>query len=239
MGALDDDMDAVIYTDADNSVHLGQIGLLLKPFLETEADIILGNRKHTESVLVKSADRWGPGIKVLRHMQRMVGEQIFSRGIRDTQAAFKMYGAKTLERVIEQPTVYDFSFDTDWLAAAINAEQAFEQVPFAFVDSEAESASAKQNPMTTWETLLCGLNKSVQRYDLLASQGSQEMSRLIEEEIRDHRDLEALINDVPQELENAGEIDFGNPDVMHPRELRSWIQERKAVYAKTTLTDAG
>lgn len=227
MKAIESGVDAVVYTDADNSVHLGQLGILAKPWLEGKANIVLGNRKHSDSVLVKSADRWGPGIKVLRHMQRMVGEEIFSRGVRDTQAAFKLFEAQTLNSIIQSPTVYDFSFDTDWLSAAIAKPEKFAQVPFAFVDSEAESASAKQNPMTTWETLLLGLNKSVDRFDLLKTPGAKEMSAVIREEILDYRDLESLIDSVPAELEHAKDEDFGNPQVMSPSALREWIQMQK------------
>ncbi|MCA9924663.1 MAG: glycosyltransferase, partial [Anaerolineales bacterium] len=74
MQAIADGKDAVIYTDADNSVHLGQMGLLIRPFLENGRRVVLGNRKHPDAVLVKVEGRWGIGIKVLRHMQRMIGQ---------------------------------------------------------------------------------------------------------------------------------------------------------------------
>lgn len=90
MQAISDGKDAVIYTDADSSVHLGQIGLLLRPFLDDNYRVVLGNRKDPDAVLVKEEGRWGIGIKLLRHMQRMVGKAIFSRNILDTQAAFKL-----------------------------------------------------------------------------------------------------------------------------------------------------
>ncbi len=86
-----------MYTDADNSVHLGQLGLLLKPFISNHHHVILGNRKHPDSILIKQEERWGVGIKTLRHMQRMIGQEIFSKGIKDTQAAFKLYGAGVLK----------------------------------------------------------------------------------------------------------------------------------------------
>ena len=158
--------DAVIYTDADSSVHLGQIGLLLQPFVAEGATAVLGDRKHARSVLVKEADRWGVGIKVLRHMQRMIGQAVFSRGILDTQAAFKLYERELLARIIADPTVFDFSFDTDWILAAIRREARIAQVPFAFIDSAAESASIAQGPMTTWETLLFGLIRATRRHGL-------------------------------------------------------------------------
>lgn len=227
MQAIADGADAVMYTDADNSVHLGQLGLLLKPFVQEKVNVVLGNRKHPDAVLVKEGDRWGIGIKVLRHMQRMVGEAIFSRNILDTQAAFKLYESGVLSKIIAAPTVFDFSFDTDWIAGAIALNERLIRVPFAFIDSAAESASAKQMPMTTWETLLLGLLKSMRRYDLLKTEGSQQMAQLLDEEIHDYRDLELLIDHLPDELIKAGEKDYGNPEVMSPAALQAWIQQRK------------
>jgi len=222
--AIDDGVDAVIYTDADNSVHLGQIGLLVEPFANG-CPLVVGNRKHADSVLVKSADRWGEGIKTLRHIQRMIGGAIFSRGLSDTQAAFKLYESRLLSQLIATPTVFDFSFDTDWLLGAIAQGINLEQVPFAFIDSESESASAKQNPMTTWETLLFGMLRSLRRHELLVTTESQQMAQVLDEEIRDYRDLERLIDVVPLQLAQATEADFGNPEIMSPAAMAGWIRE--------------
>lgn len=225
MQALADGADAVIYTDADNSVHLGQIGLLIRPYLNDNYRIALGNRKHPDAVLVKQEGRWGIGIKALRHMQRMVGAAIFSRDIRDTQAAFKLYGRDTLAVIIARPSVYDFSFDTDWILAAISADEPFAQVPFAFIDSAAESASITQGPMTTWETLLKGLVKGVRArgvpYD-------EKMARVIDEEILSSADLDILINHLPPELEDATDKQLGDPALMSPAAMQAWIRRRKS-----------
>ncbi len=224
MQALADGVDAVIYTDADNSVHLGQIGLLLRPFLQNKRRVVLGNRKHPEAVLVKQEGRWGIGIKLLRHMQRMIGQAIFSRDIRDTQAAFKLYESNLLGEIIAAPTVYDFSFDTDWILAAIARDEPLEKVPFAFIDSAAESASIAQGPMTTWETLLKGLTKAVRQHGLPHSEA---MARVLDEEIHDHHDLELLIDHLPPELADATDKDLGDPAIMSPEAVQAWIRERK------------
>ncbi len=224
MAAIADGVDAVIYTDADNSVHLGQIGLLLRPFLQDNTRVVLGNRKHPEAVLVKVEGRWGIGIKNLRHMQRMVGRAIFSRDIRDTQAAFKLYEATVLRQIIQNPTVFDFSFDTDWILAAIAMDEPFVKVPFAFIDSAAESASIAQGPMTTWETLLKGLVKAVRKHGVLHNEA---MAQVLDEEIHSSVDLDAIINHLPPELENATDADFGNPAIMSPEAMQVWIRERR------------
>lgn len=225
--AIDDGADVVIYTDADNSVHLGQIGLLLEPYANQGFKVVLGNRKHPESVLVKDAARWGIGIKNLRHMQRMAGHEIFSRNISDTQAAFKLYESGLLRKIITSPTVFDFSFDTDWISAFIALNEPFAQTPFAFLDSAEESATAKQVPMTTWETLLLGLIKSLRKHNLLKLPESRKMAAVIEEEIRDYRDLECIIHVLPDELIDAGEHDFGNPNIMSPEAMQKWFRKQK------------
>lgn len=221
--ALEAGADAIVYTDADNSVHLGQLGLLLRPFFEENVPVVLGDRKQPGSVLVKEAARWGIGIKVLRHMQRMIGRVIFSRGIMDTQAAFKLYQNDLLREIIADPTVFDFSFDTDWILGAISREVKIVQVPFAFIDSAAESASITQGPMTTWETLLFGLARSVRRYGY-AEGDAAAMIEVLEEEIAGSADLDLIIDRLPNELETAGEADFGNPEVMSPEEMRVWLR---------------
>lgn len=229
--ALSQNVDAVVYTDADNSVHLGQLGLVAQPFVEENKQVVLGNRKHPESILVKQEERWGIGIKTLRHMQRMIGAQIFGSGIKDTQAAFKLYGRTILERILENPTVFDFSFDTDWIFAAMEVNQPITTVPFAFIDSAAESASIVQGPMTTWYVLLDGLVKAAKARGV---NYSEEMADVFTSEIQSHKDLELLIDALPPELASAKESDLGNPDVMSPQSMRNWIISAKSLNTQVT-----
>lgn len=223
--ALDNNVDCVVYTDADNSVHLGQLGLLLKPFITEQYQVVLGNRKHADSILVKQEERWGVGIKTLRHMQRMIGQQIFSQGIKDTQAAFKLYSREVLVKIMASPTVYDFSFDTDWILAAMELETDIVTVPFAFIDSAAESASIVQGPMTTWFTLLDGLIKAVR---VRNANHSQEMAAVFEQQILSHEVLEKIIDTLPQALVDTPDSDLGDPDVMSPAEIEVWLKQVQA-----------
>jgi hypothetical protein len=224
MKALEDGSEAIIYTDADNSVHLGQIGLLLEHFIKHDFKVVLGNRKDPSAVLVKQENRWGVGIKLLRHTQRMVGEAIFSLGILDSQAAFKLYEAKLLKKIIARPSVYDFSFDSDWIAASIVEGEHFAKVPFAFIDSFAESASIVQGPMTTWETLLLGLVQVVEDRNL---PHNKEMASVLKDEIKSATDLELLIDVLPPELRDVADKDLGNPEIMSPEQVRKWIRKQK------------
>jgi hypothetical protein len=209
----------VVLTDADLSVDLGQLGLLIAPFVDG-ADVVVGDRKHPDAVLVKAEARWGPGIVVLRHMQRMVGRALFDRGLRDTQAAFKLYGRRALDDVLSAPSTYGFAFDSDWLYAAVAGERTIERVPFAFIDSFEESASITQGPMTTWESLLRGLVASARSRGV---DHDEEMASIIDAHGSAER-LELVVQRVPPELVGVPDARLGDPSVMSPSNLRAWLE---------------
>jgi len=217
--AMADGADAVIMTDADNSVDLAQIGLLIGGHADG-ADVVIGDRKSPDSVLVKAEARWGPGIVALRHMQRMVGRQLFDRGLRDTQAAFKLYGRRALEPILAAPSTYGFSFDSDWLYATIASGGVITSVPFAFIDSFAESASIAQGPMTTWESLLRGLVAAARDRGV---DHDVEMAAVVDE-LADASTLERVVATVPPQLDGIDPGRLGDPEVMSPAAMRSWIE---------------
>lgn len=218
--AVEHGASAMVLTDADSSVDLGQIGLLLDPFIRDGAGAVVGDRKHPDSVLVKAEARWGPGIVVLRHMQRMVGRALFDRGLRDTQAAFKLYGRRALASILEAPSTFGFSFDSDWLYATIATGEQIERVPFAFIDSFEESASLTQGPMTTWESLLSGLVAAARAR---GAEHDEEMAAVVDELIT-VAVLERVIEQVPAQLAGVADADLGRRDIMSPAELRAWLE---------------
>ena len=81
--------------------------------------------------------------------------------------------------------------------------------------------------MTTWETLLFGLEKQVRKYGF-AEGDAAAMGDVLREEIKDYRDLEKIIDHLPPELEPAGEADFGDPSIMSAATLRQWLRARVA-----------
>ena len=217
---------AVVLTDADTSVDLGQLGLLLAPFV-AGAQVVIGDRKHQDSVLRKAEARWGPGIVVLRHMQRMVGRALFSRGLRDTQAAFKLYGRDALADILEAPSTFGFSFDSDWLYGALRGGHDIAATPFAFVDSFAESASITQGPMTTWESLLVGLTASARARGV---DHDEQMAAVIDD-YASADVLDIVVQQIPPQLENVEPADLGERTVMSPADLRAWLADLAPVTA--------
>ncbi|MEM7272230.1 MAG: glycosyltransferase [Actinomycetota bacterium] len=221
--AMTDGRDAVVMTDADNSVDLGQIGLLIGRHAAGSA-VVVGDRKDADSVLVKAEARWGPGIVVLRHMQRMVGVELFSRGLQDTQAAFKLYSRPVLETILAKPSTYGFAFDSDWLYAAVMSDVDISAVPFAFIDSFEESASITQGPMTTWESLLKGLVMAARWRGVPHDEA---MAQVVDR-CGDAATLELVVQNVPDELAQVPADRLGDPTVMPPADVETWIESLRA-----------
>lgn len=94
-----------------------------------------------------------------------------------------------------------------------------------------ESASITQGPMTTWEALLFGLVKAVKSRGY-ATGDAAGMAAVIEEEIDGYRDLAKIIDRLPPEPEDAGEADFGTPEIRSPEALRSWLRSVKEEVAQ-------
>jgi len=222
--ALDDGAAAVVLTDADTSVDLGQLGLLLAPFADG-AEVVIGDRKHADSVLRKAEARWGPGIVVLRHMQRMVGRALFSRGLHDTQAAFKLYGRDALADILAAPSTFGFSFDSDWLYGALRGGHEIAATPFAFVDSFAESASITQGPMTTWESLLVGLTASARARGV----DHDEQMAAVVDDYASADVLDVVVQHIPPQLEGVDPSELGDPAVLSPADLRVWLADLRPV----------
>ncbi|MFW2382391.1 MAG: glycosyltransferase [Acidimicrobiales bacterium] len=218
--AVADDCDAIVLTDADNSVNLGQLGLLLGPFCGG-AGAVIGDRKHPDSVLVKAEARWGPGIVVLRHMQRMAGRALFATGLRDTQAAFKLYGRQALDNILASPSTFGFAFDSDWLYSVLSGGTPIERTPFAFIDSIEDSASITQGPMTTWESLLRGLVAAARARGV---DHDTDMAQLIDD-YANAETLELVVQNVPPELEGANDAQLGDPALMTAQQLRTWLND--------------
>ena len=153
-----------------------------------------------------------------------MGRSLFDRGLRDTQAAFKLYGRRSLEAILAAPSTFGFSFDADWLYATVQAGEQVERVPFAFIDSFEESASITQGPMTTWASLLTGLVAAARARGV---DHDEEMAAVIDD-FASVEVLEQVIEQVPDALSGVADAELGRRSTMSPAELRSWLEGHTA-----------
>jgi hypothetical protein len=134
----------VLFTDADLSTHLGQVGLLVHPIASAGVVAAVGSRRKASSVVVKSGGRDHRGKVFIYLWKRMLPEL---RGLIDTQCGFKAFSAADLRTWIEGTRDNGFSFDIEALLTIRRRDVGqIARVPVAWIDSEEASTTAEHAP---------------------------------------------------------------------------------------------
>ena len=134
----------VIYTDADLSTHLGQVGALIEPIQDSGKKVAIGSRREPGSVVIKKAGRNNRGklfIYLWKQMIPVLGPII------DTQCGFKAFDARIVPQIIDDMIESKFAFDIELLVRSALAEKdSIAKVPIAWIDSEAASTTTDLQP---------------------------------------------------------------------------------------------
>lgn len=218
--ALRDECDAVISTDADTSVNIAQAGLLIEHYVAGH-QVVLGSRMAPESVVVKNYGRFGPGVKVLRHIQKLIATPIREAGIVDTQAAFKLYDGKLLGTILGQSQYFDLSFDTEWILLALRAGTSVATVPIAFIDSPDESSVAAMGGRTVWSDLLRNLKGQLEFHGIEHDRGA---AALIARWFDSPEKLDLVLPHKMPRLASATENELGDSDFLSTPDIERWLE---------------
>lgn len=121
----------VLFTDADNSTPIEEIGKLLQKVQHEGYDIAIGSR---------AAAGAEEGHKsFLRHLLsnglRWLVRLLFQIGVRDTQCGFKLFTQEAARRLYGAQTIMGFSFDLEILYLAAKVGYRLAEVPVAWVDA--------------------------------------------------------------------------------------------------------
>ena len=139
--ALNDDtvegQHIIIDNDADLSTHPEQIGLLIEPILQKQAEAVAGSRRNTDSVALIGGSRNTRGLLFIQIIQRLLPE--LGSKITDTNRAFKAFTSSGLQRIIDRITIYTFPYQIELLQACVSAGVPLEKRGIAYIDSEAAS----------------------------------------------------------------------------------------------------
>jgi hypothetical protein len=186
-GRFGDDGHIVLYTDADLSTHLGQVGLLLDPLLGPEgAAAAIGSRRERESVVVKVGTRNTRGKLFIYLWKRLVS---VLPNVIDTQCAFKAFPVSVAREIITPAIEKKFAFDIELLIKTSLLERGpIATVPLAWIDSEAASTTTDLEP---YLPMLQAIVRMYREYlppspdsepfaDFIESLEEEEWSRLVE-----------------------------------------------------------
>ena len=152
----------LVYTDADLSVHLGQLGLILKPLVEGPYDLAIGSRRDKGSVVLRSTDRSHRGKLFIYFWKRVIHHL---KGVYDTQAPFKAFRSEVLGNILQKAKEYGFAFDVEMLLRSEICGFRLAKVPIAFYDNTVNSSTRSNAVHLRMLKSIVALGESVERND--------------------------------------------------------------------------
>ncbi len=200
-----------LFTDADLSTHLGQIGLLAAPLVTSNRLAAIGSRREPSSAVVKTGTRNVRGKLFIYLWKRLIPQL---GGIIDTQCGFKAFDAAHLATWIEDTRDNGFSFDVEFLLRVqLDRPGSIAKVPVAWVDSEAASTTAQLEPYLPMLQSIARLY----RRELPASPEAESFARLIEG--LDGEAFSELVARVPAEIAEREPLEFDDFDDVSAQDL--------------------
>lgn len=152
MGMLRAEGDIVLFMDADMSVPLDEIPKFVEHFdLHPEVDVLVGNRQHAGSQIVKS-QAW---------LRRSMGQtfNVLLRccagvALRDTQCGFKAFRREAARAVFERQTLDGFAFDVEAILLAERLGYRVEDLPVRWLNSpESRVRLLSDSARMLWDAL--------------------------------------------------------------------------------------
>lgn len=130
-GVLEARGDLVLFSDADLSTPIAEIGKFL-PLIESGADVVIGSRALPGSdIQVRQRTlREGMG-KFFNRLVRL----LVLKGITDTQCGFKLFRRDAARAVFSEARIRGFGFDVEILALCARRGYRIRQVPVAWRNS--------------------------------------------------------------------------------------------------------
>ncbi len=112
-GFLKSTGDIILLFDGGNDINPNGIPLILEHFIWYKADIVIGSKLHSASVVNYPAIR-----RLSSFIYYLLVKLLFRLKVRDTQTGFKLYKRRVLQKVIPKMTIDRFAFDIELLALA-------------------------------------------------------------------------------------------------------------------------
>ena len=134
----------VVFTDADLSTDLGQVGLLIDGIVNQGADAAIGSRREPTSIVVKQGHRNIRGKLFIYLWKGLIAPL---NAVVDTQCGFKAFTAEVLPEILPDLIEKRFAFDIELLLRTeLRRPGSIVKVPVAWIDSEAASTTTGLQP---------------------------------------------------------------------------------------------
>ncbi len=208
----------IVFTDADLSTHLGQVGLLVDPILNQGKDVAIGSRREVNSIVVKQGTRNVRGKLFIYFWKRMLSPALSQ--VVDTQCGFKGFRASKVKEVVEDCLEYGFAFDVELLLKSeIQNPNGIAKSAIAWIDSEAESTTTALSPYLNMLKSIAAMSRKY-----LPAQESGNAFALLVESL-DEENWNRLVDRTPSAIANRDPLTFEEFSGVSADDLRALLSE--------------
>ncbi len=138
--------DLVCFIDSDLDIHPKQLGTFLSHMRDTDADVVIGSKRHPDSLVKYPFHR-----KALSSAYSLLNSVLFDLNVSDTQVGFKLMKRHVLEQVMHKLIVKRYAFDLELLA---NIKKKGFRIVEAPVVLDYQGVTSYVNPMAIWNILV-------------------------------------------------------------------------------------
>ncbi|WLA12153.1 hypothetical protein MO327_18710 [Xanthomonas translucens] len=215
--AIADGCDVVVYTDADGSTHLGQIGTFVSSVVEDGYAACLGNRYAPDATMLHIGGRRS---RVMKHIFYALGRNAVT--FPDYPSPLKAFRASALAAVLNKVETFDFMFDYDILFWLSRMDMAVSSRGYFYVHSSEHSTWSAHSIAGIWHRQLHGLIRLLRLhgYELDA-----ELAAFVESKFEHVRSVEtALALIPPRRLSDLDDSFIGDLQAYTLVELSRWLE---------------
>jgi len=208
----------VVFTDADLSTHLGQVGLLVDPIINQGKDVAIGSRREANSIVVKQGTRNVRGKLFIYLWKRMLSPALSE--VVDTQCGFKGFRASKVKAVVEDCLEYGFAFDVELLLKSeLQNSRGIAKSAIAWIDSEAESTTTALSPYLNMLKSIAAMSRKY----LPTQESGNAFAHLVES--LDEENWNRLVDRTPSAIANGDPLTFEEFSAVTADDLRALLPE--------------
>ncbi|WP_234840214.1 hypothetical protein [Xanthomonas perforans] len=215
--AIADGCDVIVYTDADGSTHLGQIGVFVASVVEDGYAACLGNRYAHDATMIHIGGRRS---RVMKHIFSALGRNVVA--FPDYPSPLKAFRSSDLAKVLDEVKTFDFMFDYDILFWLSRMGMEVSSQGYFYIHSSEHSTWNAHSIAAVWHRQLHGLARLLR---LHGYEIDTELNAFVESKFKDVESIERVLALVPQSrLASLDDSCIGDLQAYTLEELSSWMQ---------------
>jgi hypothetical protein len=218
--AAHDGHDYVMYTDCDNSNHLGQIGLFLRELVGNGKKAAIGDRRATRiSEWHETRESESYANYILKRVHQLLD---FDLLLGDVTCPFKMFEKDYLLTLLQELDVFDFCVDFDIVGYIKTSRAPVAIIPIVSVDSDVETTWIALTNVTVWWQKLQGFVYVIEKYRLSHNESA---ARLVRQKLWTPENIERVLETAGRGVTSHGRLLTAEEQLaMSLHNVEEWIQ---------------